>query len=111
MTSGDDPLGRRALFGPPSAGEGAPSAGERAEGRRAFFSDPVPKGDAADPPYVRVICRSCRAVTDLSPARAARALLGTLWWPLGAWNHRMRCPACSRVGWCRVEWAGMIDWR
>jgi hypothetical protein len=111
MSPGDDPLGRRALFGPPQSPAGAPATDGRAGGRRAFFSEPSPDAEEPAAATVRVICRACRQATELSPGRAARALLGTVWWPFGAWNHRMRCPACGQVGWCRVEWDGLIDWR
>jgi hypothetical protein len=109
VTAPGDPLGRRALFGPPVASPAGPPATGGAVGRRAFFSDAAPAPEAR--PHVRVTCRSCRTATDLEPLGVLRSLVGSLWWPLGAWNHRMRCPSCDRVGWCRLEWDGMFDWR
>ena len=103
-----DPLGKRALFsaaedgdaGNPG-GEARTAAGRRARaGRQALFSAPAP-----GPRSVTVECRRCGARTNLGVAHLALRLVPSLWRPATRYSRYMRCPACSRFGWCRLDWS------
>lgn len=120
--------GRRALFsdpdGPASGAERSgsaaaePGGGVGGTGRRAFFSDAgsgrppdapahVVRPDGTDPGdglgALLVVCRTCLARTPVSVVSLGVALLPSLWLPTRRWSRLMRCPACHRVSWCRVE--------
>ncbi len=108
--------GRRALFSDSDAESAAPVA-PGLPGRRAFFSETaegLPADDrppAVDPEEVRpgfttvvVVCRTCLARTPVSVLRIGPALIPSLWLPTRKWSRLMRCPACRRVSWCRIEW-------
>ena len=133
---GDGPVrrerpGRRALFSDPvevpATEEQMPTlAGRR--GRQAFFSgETAPSG--GNPVHDRgtgdrgtgdraagdqaeggrgpvVVCRTCLARTPMSMVDLGRALVPSLWLPTRPWSRLMRCPACHRVSWCRLEWSG-----
>ena len=103
-----DPLGKRALF---SAGEDGDAgvAGREAQsaaggrtpaGRQALFSLPAPA-----PRSVTVECRRCGARTNVGVAQLALRLVPSLWRPATRYSRYMRCPACSRFGWCRLDWS------
>lgn len=89
MSSGRDPLGKRALF------SGAQSA------------DEAPKAHKRGALDVTVICSSCEERTILSAPDFVRHHL-----PFGAWlpwrkhSHLMKCPACGKVTWH----AGSLVW-
>ena len=129
MSRRDDPLGRRALFGPPPdtvegggagtsavAGSGSgssngyptePESGE--SGRRALFSGtPVgPKTAAAAGPHlsqVRVACASCGESTAIGLAALAVQLVPSVWVPFRRQSRYMRCPQCRHMAWCRLSW-------
>ena len=124
---GDGPVrrerpGRRALFSDPAevavsgTGEQTPDLDSR-RGRRALFSETAapsgsPGADHAtgdQPPRGRgpvVVCRTCLARTPTSMVDLGLALVPSLWLPTRPWSHLMRCPACHRVSWCRLEWSG-----
>ncbi|HWE54958.1 MAG TPA: hypothetical protein VG435_05570 [Acidimicrobiales bacterium] len=101
--------GRRALFsefdstGDADAPTGAPTSGP-AEGRRALFSEPA----QVEPGHREAVvhCRTCLAATPLSLVGLARALVPSVWLPTRPWPRLMRCPACRRVSWCRIDWPG-----
>ena len=92
MSSGRDPLGKRALF------SGGPSAAPNADEVPAA---PSRKRGAFD---VTVNCSSCHERTTVS---APEFILGHV--PLGAWlpwrrhSHLMRCPACAQMTWHSVS--------
>lgn len=107
--------GRRALFsgsgdspGEPGAlgpGAGDPPAGGPSprRGRQALFSPQV--ADVTPDRSTAVVhCRTCLAETRVSLARLAAALVPSLWLPARPWPRLMRCPACHRVSWCRIDW-------
>ena len=107
--------GRRALFSDPTEapltapGPAAADRGAERAGRRAFFSDPVVTDEpaAGDPHSGRgpvVVCRTCLARTPVSLISLGLALVPSLWLPTRPWSRLMRCPACHRVSWCRLEW-------
>ena len=111
--SADDPLGRRALFGPPAGEAAAPGT---PMGRRAFFSQPPPEGpppDASTPAPARPVavleCGRCATRTPLDLRGVAHALVPSLWVPLRPLAARRRhdrltrCPACGRWAWCRLR--------
>lgn len=92
------------------------TAGDEPRGRRAFFSGAAPAertpGPAgADGPEIHagittvvVECRTCLGRTPMSLPGLAASLLPSLWLPTRPWPRLMRCPACQRVSWCRIEW-------
>ncbi|HET9076680.1 MAG TPA: hypothetical protein VFN68_07095 [Acidimicrobiales bacterium] len=98
---------------------GGPAAGEPAAGRRAVFSDTgrpgrptagraAPVGPPADihagPTTAVVECRTCLNRTPMSLVGLGLSLVPSLWIPARRWSRLMRCPACQKVAWCRVEW-------
>ena len=111
-----DPLGKRALFWVPSAGESEPgAAGASAAlpvGKRALYSGALPEPDSlamtsGNPLDERgsftVECARCRQTSHVG-------LLDLLifqfpvavWRPWGRFDHRMTCPTCRRRAWCSV---------
>lgn len=109
--SGDQPAGpkrarpgRQALFTDAGAPP-APATGNAGPGRRAVFSDTAAAGPAgADRTTAVVHCRTCLAATKVSLASLGVALLPSLWVPTRPWPRLMRCPACHRTSWCRIDW-------
>lgn len=90
-----DPLGRDGLFLPPQA---APAA-SRGTGRAALFSTPPRhRGDAI------VECASCGAHTPVPKIDLPLKLVPSAFVPFRRHPHLMRCPACRRPTWCRVDW-------
>jgi hypothetical protein len=109
VTGRDDPMGKRALF---SAGDAEaprrsdPFAPPPPEGRRALFSDEPEPGtnpSAATGAIAAVTCRRCGVSTPLGPLGLARALVPSVWVPGRTWSRYLRCPACGRLGWCRLN--------
>lgn len=108
--TGDDRLGKRALFSVPADDPGPQPAGveppeEVLPGRRAFFTAP---SAGASPGQVVVGCGRCRARPAVGPVGLVRALTPSLWLPFGRYNRWMRCPACRRLSWCRIEWLAAL---
>lgn len=114
--------GRRALFSEASPGPPPPAETLR-PGRHAVFSGPPagssgvePPGVGPEPPGVGnepagggrtaavVHCRTCLSATRVGLPRLAAALVPSLWLPTRPWPRLMRCPACQRVSWCRIDW-------
>ena len=96
-----DPLGRRALFGPPQVMGAVRRVGD---GKESLYS-------AASPPpaerawgTVVVECSSCRARTRISLVEFAwRHLPVWLWVPWLRYSQLMSCPACERRTWLGVS--------
>jgi hypothetical protein len=109
--------GRQALF----SADAGPDGGEpvestepiEASGRRALFSSTEPgpatgrAASAAGRGTAVVHCRTCLAATPVSLATLGRALIPSLWWPMRPWPRLMRCPACHRTSWCRIDWPSL----
>lgn len=103
-----DPLGRRALFSPPTGtGERdvfAPTESPApAEGVRALYSP----GTGRRLGTVRIECSEClvhsrRSVIDLG----IRLLKFSVWIPGRKYSRWLVCPACDRRTWARVHWLG-----
>ena len=97
--------GRRALFsdGPEGSAIDAGTT-EVAAGRRALFSSTEPLQPSRAPGTAVVHCRTCLAATPMSLPALGLALIPSLWLPTRPWPRLMRCPACHRVSWCRIDW-------
>jgi hypothetical protein len=111
-----DPLGKRALFWVPSAGESEPvgSGGTVAlpVGKRALYSGALAQphslamtsGNPLDERgSFTVECARCRqtshvGVLDLLIFQFPVAV----WRPWGRFDHRMTCPTCRKRAWCSV---------
>lgn len=113
-----DPLGKRALYWAPSAGEGgAPgsAAGSTVAlpvGKRALFSGARAAPDSllatsgnplADRGTFTVVCERCNhsshvGVLDLVIFQFPVGV----WLPRGRFDHRMTCPVCRKRAWCSV---------
>jgi len=114
-----DPLGKRALFGVPSAGEppaGAPGSSETTValpvGRRALFSGLRPQRDSpvttslnplAERGTFTVECERCRQASHVGVLDLLIFQLPIgVWLPRGRFDHRMTCPSCRVRAWCSV---------
>jgi hypothetical protein len=111
-----DPLGKRALFGVPSAGESEPGVSGTTValpvGKHALYSGALPEPDSlamtsGNPLDERgsftVECARCRqtsrvGVLDLLIFQFPVAV----WRPWGRFDHRMTCPTCRKRAWCSV---------
>ncbi len=116
---GGEPEGQPAGPARRSASGGPPP--EPPAGRRAFFSDTSGRagptgrpGAAFDDTEVRpglttvvVECRTCLQRTPMSLVGLGLSLVPSLWLPTRPWPRLMRCPACRRVSWCRIEWPSL----
>lgn len=103
--------GRRALFSEPGA-EGRSAVREPAAGRRALFSDEVVEAagrrdTSPDRRTAVVHCRTCLEATPVSLVSLGLAMVPSLWLPTRPWPRLMRCPACHRVSWCRIDWPSL----
>ena len=110
-----------------SAAPVGPGVSEEMSGRRAFFSGaPLPSGagrSSGSAPGASgartagtgedihaglttavVECRTCLDRTPISLLGLGLSLVPSLWLPTRPWPRLMRCPACHRVSWCRIEW-------
>jgi hypothetical protein len=111
-----DPLGKRALFWVPSAGEAGSIedglVGALPVGKRALFSGALPEPDSltmtsGNPLDERgnftVECARCRQVSHIGVLDLLifQLPLG-LWRPLRRFDHRMTCPSCRKRAWCSV---------
>lgn len=101
MTERDfDPLGRAALFLPP---QGKTTGRPRGEGRDALFSAPQRRKGS-----VLVDCSSCQVRTAVALTSLGVRLLPSVWIPGRSHSRLMRCPACKRHTWCRVNWRSAL---
>ncbi len=97
--------GRRALFSDAPEGSAVGTgASEIPAGRRALFSSTEPAAQSPGPGTAVVHCRTCLAATPMSLPALGLALIPSLWLPTRTWPRLMRCPACRRVAWCRIDW-------
>jgi hypothetical protein len=111
-----DPLGKRALFWVPSAGEPGPAApgGTVAlpVGKRALYSGAPPEADSVamtsgNPLDERgsftVECGRCKQTSHVGVLDMLifQFPLG-VWRPWGRYDHRMTCPTCRKRAWCSV---------
>lgn len=97
--------GRRALFSDPAEGTGVETGpADLPDGRRAVFSSTTPA--APEPGHLTAVvhCRTCLSATPMSLAALGLSLVPSLWVPTRPWPRLMRCPACHRVSWCRIDW-------
>ena len=92
-----DPLGRRALFSPPTN-----SAGTTTLTKEALFS--ASAGDRRSGTVV-VECSRCGAHTRLGWAEFVwRHFPFGLWVPWLRYSQHMSCPACDARTWLGVSW-------
>jgi hypothetical protein len=114
-----DPLGKRALFWVPSAGEPpgqGPATSERTValpvGKRALFSGARPQRDSlvatsgnplAERGTFTVECERCRQTSHvgLLDLLIFQLPIG-VWLPRGKFDRRMTCPSCRVRAWCSV---------
>lgn len=74
------------------------------EGKRALFSvESAPAAPATG--ALKLTCSGCKAVTAISPRQAITAALPSLHLPLlrRKFPSWMRCPACKKHQWVRVD--------
>ncbi|MBT8240664.1 MAG: hypothetical protein KJN63_05505 [Acidimicrobiia bacterium] len=97
-----DPLGKRALFSPPT---NESDQGRSSEGVRALYSTP---GEWR-PGTVVMECSACLAHTRVSIFDVgARILAFSIWIPGKSHSRWLSCPACDQRTWSRIRWSG---WR
>ena len=111
-----DPLGKRALFWVPSAGE--PESTEPGGtvalpvGKHALYSGALPETDSlaltsGNPLDERgtftVACARCRQTSHVGVLDLLifQFPLG-VWLPRGRFDRRMTCPSCRKRAWCSV---------
>ncbi len=106
MNSGD-PLGKKALFGAPSAADthvdDDPLVGGRpVEGRAAMYSTGPHR-----PGSVVLECSRCLTRTRMSVVEAGvRITFGSVWVPGKRHSRWILCPECGRRSWSRIHWRG-----
>ncbi len=122
MTTGTDPLGKRALFWMPvDADDDQMPVDRRAPahsgGKRALFTPPDPvhaasAGRRTGPQFepgrgnLRVACSSCAAVSRIGFVEfVALQLPIAAWLPRREFDRWMRCPACRSRTWLSVTFA------
>jgi hypothetical protein len=96
-----DPKGKRALFeAPVAAAPDTLGTGAHRQGTDALYSSgPRQVGT------VVVECATCIVRTRVSLVDlGARLATLSVWLPARRHGHWMRCPACRRRTWCRVDW-------
>jgi hypothetical protein len=114
-----DPLGKRALFWVPSAGEPpgqGPATPERTValpvGKRALFSGARPQRDSlvatsgnplAERGAFTVECERCHQTSHVGVLDLLIFQLPIgFWLPRGKFDRRMNCPSCRVRAWCSV---------
>jgi hypothetical protein len=114
-----DPLGKRALFWVPSAGEGGEhraTAGSTVAlpvGKRALYSGARPERDSlvvtSENPLAErgsfiVECERCHQTSyvGLLDLLIFQLPIG-VWLPRGRFDRRMTCPSCRTRSWCSVS--------
>ncbi len=112
-----DPLGKRALFWVPSAGESedrAPGGSTVAlpVGKRALYSAARPEPDSrvatsANPLDERgaftIVCERCRQTSHVGVLDLLIFQFPVgVWLPRGRFDRRMTCPSCRKRAWCSV---------
>jgi hypothetical protein len=110
-----DPLGKRALFGLPSADSTGrlpptpPSTVTLPVGKRALYSGAQPSGapdrntEHDQQGSVTVLCQRCqqRSQIGLLDLLILQFPVG-VWFPRGRFDRRMTCPSCRKRAWCSV---------
>jgi hypothetical protein len=110
-----DPLGKRALYGVPSAdatGRRRPSSPSTVTfpvGKRALYSGAQPSGQPDRVTVndqrgaVTVLCQRCqhRSQIGLLDLLILQFPVG-VWFPRGRFDRRMTCPSCRKRAWCSV---------
>lgn len=99
-TDDADPLGKRALFSPPTARSGIKEP-STPRGARSLYSvtDTPALGSAL------VVCSRCEERTTVSLMDGlARTLPPSLWMPWRSFDRWIVCPACHRRTWCTIKW-------
>jgi hypothetical protein len=112
-----DPLGKRALFGVPSADTkgrrrpSSPSTVTLPAGKRALYSGSHQPSGPPDRDAVRdqrggvtVLCQRCqqRSQIGLLDLLILQFPVG-VWFPRGRFDRRMTCPSCRKRAWCSVS--------
>lgn len=90
----------------PGANGAVPAPRPDREGKRALFSvDAPPVTPPAARGALQLTCSGCGAVTALSPRQVLLAGLPSIHLPIlrGKFPSWMRCPACHRHQWVRVD--------
>ncbi len=105
-----DPLGKRALYGPPISTPTEPSAQDKSDnsrGKYTLFSEtkapvatPTPEANAKVGELITLECSSCRKVTKVDFIDFALMQLTLRFWHPGkGFTRLMRCPACRKQTW------------
>lgn len=98
-----DPTGKRALFDAPvQAAPDTIRSGSRREGRDALFST-----GPAEVGTVLVECSACKTRTRVGLGDIAVRLASfSIYLPLlrSQHPHRIKCPSCHDLTWCRIGW-------
>ena len=113
-----DPLGRRALFWVPLAGESGSTAPVDSGtvalplGKRALYSGAAPAADShiatsGNPLDERgaftVECARCRQTSHIGVLDLIIFQFPVgIWLPRGRFDRRMTCPSCRKRAWCSV---------
>jgi hypothetical protein len=111
-----DPLGKRALYWVPAAGEGAAAPGSTVAlpvGKRALYSGARPERDSlAETSENPLAARGsfvveCERCSQTSYVGVLDLLIFQLpigvWLPRGRFDRRMTCPSCRKRSWCSVS--------
>jgi hypothetical protein len=96
-----DPLGKRALFWVPSAGESEPGgSGALAEPDSLAMTSGNPLDERGS---FTVECARCRQTSHVGVLDLLIFQFPVgLWRPWGRFDHRMTCPTCRKRAWCSV---------
>ncbi len=101
QTRSKDPLGKSALFSPPTATK--PDESARQEGVRGLYSTDTERQLGT----VLMECSACFARTRVSLLDAgARIMRLSIWIPGKSHSRWLSCPACERRTWSRIHWTG-----
>jgi hypothetical protein len=96
-----DPLGKSALFSPPTPGKHAETTPD--EGVKALYS-PATEWQLGT---VVMECSECLARTRVPLHDAAmRILRFSVWIPGRGHSRWLSCPSCERRTWSRIHWTG-----
>ncbi len=99
-----DPLGKNALFSPPSKATPAKNQpGQFDEGVKALYSS------AGEPRFGTVVmeCSECRVRSRVSLQDVTNRILRfSIWIPGKSHSRWLSCPACEQRTWSRIHWTG-----
>lgn len=91
---------------PTPAANGVPAQRPDREGKRALFSvdSPVPSSPVARG-ALQMTCSGCGSISALSPRQVLTAAIPSVHLPIlrGKYPSWMRCPACHKHQWVRVD--------